>query len=71
VSLSTVQWWCRRAGDLALDRVDWRDRPPIAARVERTASAVGDLVLSLRRALKETSDSESPATRRSTRLSGI
>jgi hypothetical protein len=40
VSLSTVQWWCRRAGDLALDRVDWRDRPPIAARIRRTASAV-------------------------------
>jgi hypothetical protein len=56
VSRSTVQWWCRRAGDLALDRVDWRDRPPIAARVRRTASAVEDLVLSLRRTLKETSD---------------
>jgi hypothetical protein len=56
VSLSTVQWWCRRAGDLALDRVDWRDRPPIAARVRRTASAVEDLILSLRRQLKETSD---------------
>jgi hypothetical protein len=56
VSLSTVQWWCRRAGDLALDRVDWRDRPPIAARIRWTASAVEDLVLSLRRTLKETSD---------------
>ena len=56
VSLSTVQWWCRRAGDLALDRVDWRDRPPIAARIRRTASAVENLVLSLRRTLKETSD---------------
>jgi hypothetical protein len=56
VSLSTVQWWCRRAGDLALDRVDWRDRPPIAARVRRTASAVENLVLVLRRELKATSD---------------
>jgi len=56
VSLSTVQWWCRRAGDLALDRVDWRDRPPIAARVRRTASAIEDLVLRLRHTLKETSD---------------
>ena len=56
VSLSTVQWWCRRAGELPLDRVDWSDRPPIAARVLRTASAVEDLVLGLRRELKETSD---------------
>src|SRR5229473_1010402 len=56
VSLSTVQWWCRRAGDLALDRVDWRDRLPITARVRRTASAIVDLVLRLRHTLKETSD---------------
>ena len=56
VSLSTVQWWCRRAGDLALDRVDWSDRSPIATRVHRTESAVENLVLVLRRELKETSD---------------
>jgi hypothetical protein len=56
VSLSTVQWWCRRAGDRSLDRVDWSDRPPIAARIHRTESGVEDLVLVLRRALKETSD---------------
>ncbi len=56
VSLSTVQWWCRRAGDLPLDDVDWRDRPPIAVRVQRTRSEVEDLVLALRYELKETSD---------------
>jgi hypothetical protein len=56
VSLSTVQWWCRRAGGLALDRVEWSDRPPIAVRVHRTESAVEDLALGLRRELKETSD---------------
>ena len=56
VSLSTVQWWCRRAGEFSLDRVDWGDRPPIAVRVHRTESAVEDLVLGLRRELKETSD---------------
>ncbi len=56
VSLSTVQWWARRAGDLALDRVDWSDRPPLAERIHRTDSAVEDLVLTLRRELKDTSD---------------
>jgi len=56
VSLSTVPWWCRRAGELSLDRVDWSDRSPIAVRIQRTASAVEDLVLGLRRELKETSD---------------
>lgn len=56
VRLFTVQWWCRRAGDLPLDRVDWRDRSPIPRRVRRTESAVEDLVLVRRRELKETSD---------------
>src|SRR5881628_203954 len=56
VSLSTVQWWCRRAGDLSLDRVDWSDRSPIPRTVHRTESAVEDLVVSVRRELKETSD---------------
>jgi len=56
VRLFTVQWWCRRAGDLPLDRVDWRDRFPIPRRVRRTESAVEDLVLVWRRELKETSD---------------
>jgi hypothetical protein len=55
VSLSTVQWWARRAGDLALDKVDWGNRSPIPARNARTAAAVEDLVLMLRRELKERS----------------
>ena len=29
VSLSTVQWWWRRAGQLSLDDVDWSDHAPI------------------------------------------
>jgi len=62
VSLSTVQWWCRRAGELPLDRVDWSDRPPIAARVLRTASAVEDLVLGLRRELISVSTGPGPST---------
>ena len=56
VSLSTVQWWCQRAGARSLEEVDWRDHPPIAGRIHRTAAAVEDLVLGLRRELKETSD---------------
>lgn len=56
VRLFTVQWWCRRAGELPLDRVDWKDRPPIARRIHRTESGVEDLVLAHRRELKETSD---------------
>src|SRR6266545_7593408 len=56
VSLSTVQWWCRRAGERPVDRVDWSDRAPIPGKVQRTDSAVEDLVLVLRRELKETSD---------------
>jgi hypothetical protein len=56
VSLSTVQWWCRRAGARSLEEVDWRDHPPIAGGIHRTAAAVEDLVLGLRRELKETSD---------------
>lgn len=56
VSLSTVQWWCRPAGERPVDRVDWSDRSPIPGKVQRTESAVEDLVLVLRRELKETSD---------------
>jgi hypothetical protein len=56
VSLSTVQWWVRRAGDRALDRVEWSDRLPIARQVHRTAPAIEDRVLGLRRELRETSD---------------
>jgi hypothetical protein len=47
-------WWCRRAGDPVLDSLDWSDRSSIAVRIQRTASAVEDLVLGLRRTLKET-----------------
>src|SRR3989442_15825239 len=56
VRLFTVQWWCRRAGNLPLDRVDWSDRSPIPRRVHRTESAVEDLMLGLPRELKERGD---------------
>jgi hypothetical protein len=56
VSLFTVQWWMRRAGDLSLEDVDWSNRPPLPAKSGRTERAVEDLVLRLRRELKERSD---------------
>ena len=56
VTLATVQWWLRRAGDRRLGHVDWSDHPPIPRRSRRTQGAVEDLVLVLRRELKETSD---------------
>jgi hypothetical protein len=56
VSLSTVQWWLRRAGRRPLDEVDWSDHTPIPGRTRRTQSTVEDVVQVARRELKETSD---------------
>ena len=56
ISLSTVQWWMRRAADLPLERVDWKTHPPIATKIRRTDATIEDLVVSLRRELKDTSD---------------
>src|SRR5262245_35049312 len=56
VSLATVQYWVRRARGQRLDRVDWSDRPHAPRAPHRTAVAVEDLVLSLRRELAEASD---------------
>jgi hypothetical protein len=56
VSLCIVRWWVRRAQGHPLERVDWSSRPPIPKRVHRTERAVEDLVLTLRRDLKEHSD---------------
>jgi hypothetical protein len=55
VSLFTVQWWVRRAGDLWLADVDWSNRSPLPARSGRTELAIEDLVLMLRRELRERS----------------
>jgi hypothetical protein len=56
VALGTVRWWMERAGNVPLSRVDWSDRAPIPRKIHRTAQATEDLVLSVRRALKEDSD---------------
>jgi hypothetical protein len=54
VTLSTVQRWAKRAGDQRLDRVDWSDRPDgCRIPVNREPVAVEDLVLAIRKDLKE------------------
>ncbi len=57
VSLSTVQRWVQRAAGERLSRVPWADRLGGCRRaVNRVAVATEDVVLRLRRDLKETSD---------------
>lgn len=57
MSLSTVQWWVRRAAGERLDRVDWEDHPTgCRPAVNRLAVETEELVLRLRRELKATSD---------------
>ena len=57
MSLSTVQWWVRRAAGERLDRVDWEDNPTgCRPAVNRLAVETEELVLRLRRELKATSD---------------
>lgn len=55
VSHRTVRRWVQRAAGHRLDRIDWADKPPIPHTVSRTAAAVEDRVLRLRRGLRETS----------------
>jgi len=56
-SLSTVQRWVTRAEGRRLDRVDWSDRPRGPRQSPtRTAREVENLILEVRRALKEQSD---------------
>ncbi len=55
VSLHTVQRWVARASATRLDRVDWTDRPPLAHTIRRTGRDTEDLILTVRRELKERS----------------
>lgn len=55
VGLATVQLWLARSGGRPLDTVDWGDRPSAPARTRRTAAETEDLVLDVRRALREES----------------
>lgn len=53
--LATTHYWARRAGDKPLGQVDWNDRPSVPHGLQRTDRAVEDLVLMIRRELKEMS----------------
>jgi len=55
VSLRTVQRWVARAGDLPLNAVDWRDRPSTRHRSSRTEASTEEIVLDVRRRLREES----------------
>jgi transposase len=56
VSLRTVQVWVGRAQDQRLDRFDWSDRPRGGRReAASTAARIEDLVVRLRKQLKESS----------------
>lgn len=56
VSLSHVQRWVRRAGDQPLGEVDWSDLPSgCRSSPQRMSSSLEDLVLQVRKELKETS----------------
>lgn len=57
VSLSTVQYWVARANGQRLDRVDWNDAPRGGRRAAcATAPRLENLVLRLRKQLKDSSD---------------
>jgi transposase len=56
VSLRTVQVWVGRAQGQRLDRIDWSDRPRGGRReAASTAARIEDLVVQLRKQLKESS----------------
>src|ERR1700688_3679219 len=56
VSLRTVQVWVGRAQGQRLDRIDWSDRPRGGRReAASTAARIEDLVVRLRKQLKESS----------------
>jgi putative transposase len=56
VSPATVLRWVRHAQGQRLDRVDWSDQPHTPHTTQRTDVAVEDLVLQLRRQLRQDSD---------------
>jgi transposase-like protein len=56
VSTSTVLHWVERARGQRLDRVDWADRPRAPHHTRRTEVGIEDLVLRLRRQLRQDSD---------------
>jgi hypothetical protein len=56
VSPATVSHWAHHAHGQRLDRVDWSDRPHTPHQTRRTDAAIEDLVLQLRKELRQDSD---------------
>jgi transposase len=56
VSTSTVLYWVQRAKGQRLDRVDWHDRSRAPHHTQRTTAEVEELVLRVRRQLRQESD---------------
>lgn len=56
VALSTLQYWIGRGRGRPLEEVEWEDRPPIPRKTSHTHASVEDVILSLRKELKESSD---------------
>jgi len=50
---STLQHWLRRARGQRLDRVDWRNRPPIPRTTRRTPASMERLILKTRERLRK------------------
>src|SRR5688572_10534443 len=53
--VATVHLWVRRVGDRPLSEINWNDRPSLPHSIQRTVRIIEDLVLNLRRELRESS----------------
>lgn len=53
--VATVHLWVRRVGDRPLSEINWNDRPSLPHKIQRTGRIIEDLVLTLRRELRESS----------------
>jgi transposase-like protein len=55
IGLATAHLWIHRAGKRRLNRVDWNNHAPVAHFTCRSSKEIEDLVLTIRRELKESS----------------
>lgn len=53
--VATVHLWVERAKDRPLGEINWNDRPSLPYKIQRTDRTIEDLVLTLRRELRESS----------------
>jgi transposase len=52
--VATIHLWVRRAGD-PLSEINWTNRPSLSHKIQRTDRRIEDVVLTIRRELKQTS----------------